>query len=77
MADYKGKPILMINTATKCDLTPRFDRLENLHQTYKDKGLVVLGFPCNQFANQEPERNDSIEDLCRKKHGVTFLLVKK
>ena len=60
MADYKGKPVLIINTATKCGLTPQFDGLEKLHQDYKDKGLVVLGFPCNQFAGQEPQ--DQIQE---------------
>jgi glutathione peroxidase len=77
MADYKGKPVLIINTATKCGLTPQFDGLEKLHQDYKDKGLVVLGFPCNQFAGQEPETNDSIVEACKINHGVTFQLTEK
>jgi glutathione peroxidase len=77
MADYKGKPVLIINTATKCGLTPQFDGLEKLHQDYKEKGLVVLGFPCNQFAGQEPETNDSIVDACKINHGVTFQLTEK
>jgi glutathione peroxidase len=77
MADYKGKPVLIINTATKCGLTPQFDGLEKLHQDYKEKGLVVLGFPCNQFAGQEPETNDSIVDTCKINHGVTFQLTEK
>ena len=77
MADYKGKPVLIINTATKCGLTPQFDGLEKLHQDYKDKGLVVLGFPCNQFAGQEPETNESIVEVCKINHGVTFQLTEK
>ena len=77
MADYKGKPILIINTATKCGLTPQFEGLEKLHQTYKGKGLVTLGFPCNQFAGQEPETNESIVDACLINHGVTFQLTEK
>jgi glutathione peroxidase len=77
MADYKGKPVLIINTATKCGLAPQFDGLEKLHQDYKEKGLVVLGFPCNQFAGQEPETNDSVIESCKINHGVTFQLTEK
>ena len=77
MESFKGKPILIINTATKCGLTPQFDGLEKLHQTYKDKGLVVLGFPCNQFAGQEPETNETMESACKINHGVTFQLTEK
>ncbi len=77
MSDYKGKPILIINTATQCGLTPQFDGLEKLHKEYQEKGLVVLGFPCNQFAGQEPETNDTIEEVCKINHGVTFQLTEK
>ncbi len=77
MADFKGKTVLVVNTATQCGLTPQFEGLEALHQQYKDDGLVVLGFPCNQFAGQEPETNDSIEEVCRVNHGVTFQLTEK
>lgn len=77
MNSYKGKPVLIVNTATKCGLTPQFDGLEKLHQKYKDQGLVVLGFPCNQFAGQEPETNDTLEQTCRINHGVTFQLTEK
>jgi glutathione peroxidase len=77
LADFKGKTILIVNTATKCGLTPQFDALENLHQQYKDKGLVVLGFPCNQFMGQEPETNETLEETCRINHGVTFQLTEK
>ena len=77
MSDYKGKPILIINTATQCGLTPQFDGLEKLHKEYQEKGLVILGFPCNQFAGQEPETNDTIEEVCKINHGVTFQLTEK
>lgn len=77
MAEFKNKPVLIVNTATKCGLTPQFDGLEKLHKEYSDKGLVVLGFPCNQFAGQEPETNDSIEQACLINHGVTFQLTEK
>ncbi len=77
MSAFEGKPILIINTATKCGLTPQFEGLEKLHQSYKSQGLVVLGFPCNQFAGQEPETNDSIVEACRINHGVTFQLSEK
>lgn len=77
MSDYKGKPVLIINTATQCGLTPQFEGLEKLHNDYQEKGLVVLGFPCNQFAGQEPETNDTIEEVCKINHGVTFQLTEK
>lgn len=77
MSNYKGKAILIVNTATKCGLAPQFEELEVLHQKYKDKGLAVIGFPCNQFQNQEPESNDTVEDACRINFGVTFQLTEK
>lgn len=77
MADFKGKAVLLINTATKCGLAPQFEGLEELHNKYKDKGLVVLGFPCDQFANQEPESNDTVEETCKVNFGVTFRLTEK
>lgn len=77
ISDYKGSAVLIVNTATQCGLTPQFDGLESLHKKYKDKGLVVIGFPCNQFNNQEPETNESIVDTCRLNHGVTFQLSQK
>ena len=75
--DYKGKAILVVNTATKCGLSPQFVGLEELHQKYKDKGLVVLGFPCAQFLNQEPESNETLEQACQLNFGVTFQLTEK
>ena len=77
MKNFKGKTVLIVNTATKCGLAPQFDGLEALHQKYKDKGLVVLGFPSAQFLNQEPETNDTVEEACKINHGVTFQLTEK
>lgn len=77
MSDLKNKTILVVNTATKCGLAPQFDELEELHQKYKNKDLVILGFPSNQFLNQEPETNDTVEETCRINHGVTFQLTEK
>ena len=77
MSEFKDKPILIVNTATKCGLTPQFKELEQLHQKYRSRGLVVLGFPCNQFAGQEPETNETIEEVCKINHGVTFQLTEK
>lgn len=77
MTEFKGKVILIVNTATKCGLAPQFEGLEKLHQEYKDKGLVVLGFPCNQFLSQEPETNDTMVESCQVNFGVTFQLLEK
>lgn len=77
MNDFKGKVVLIVNTATQCGLTPQFDGLEKLHQTYKDQGLVVLGAPCNQFGGQEPLSNETMSETCRINHGVTFQLTEK
>jgi len=77
MAEFKGKVILIVNTATKCGLAPQFEGLEKLHQEYQDKGLVVLGFPCNQFLSQEPETNDTMVESCQVNFGVTFQLLEK
>ncbi len=75
--DLHGKVVLVVNTATKCGLAPQFDGLEALHQRYKDQGLVILGFPCDQFAGQEPETNDTVEETCKLNFGVTFQLTEK
>jgi len=77
MTRYEGKVILIVNTATQCGLTPQFEGLEQLYNKYKDRGLVVLGFPCNQFAGQEPESNESMEETCKVNFGVTFPLMAK
>jgi len=77
MQDFKGKVVLIVNTATQCGLTPQFDGLEKLHQDYNKEGLVVLGAPCNQFGSQEPLSNDAMTESCRINHGVTFQLTEK
>lgn len=77
MKDYEGKVVLIVNTATQCGLTPQFEGLEKLHQSYKDEGLVVLGTPCNQFGGQEPLNNDEMSETCKINHGVTFQLTEK
>lgn len=76
-SDFKGKVVLIVNTATKCGLAPQFEGLEALHQQYRDKGLVILGFPCDQFAGQEPETNETVEEVCKLNYGVTFQLTEK
>ncbi|MBS1233446.1 MAG: glutathione peroxidase [Bacteroidetes bacterium] len=77
METYKGKTILVVNTASKCGFTPQFEGLENLYRKYKDKGFLVLGFPCNQFANQEPGDEKSISEGCLINYGVTFPMFSK
>ncbi|MFZ5942258.1 MAG: glutathione peroxidase [Bacteroidota bacterium] len=72
MESYKGKTVLVVNTASKCGLTPQFEGLEKLYQKYRDRDLVILGFPCNQFANQEPGDEKSISEGCVLNYGVTF-----
>lgn len=76
-ADYKGKVLLIVNTASKCGFTPQYDGLEALYKQYKDQGLVIIGFPCDQFAHQEPGSDEQIEEFCRLNHGVTFPLMAK
>lgn len=73
MSDFRGKVVLVVNTATRCGLAPQFRELEQLHQKYRDQGLVVLGFPSNQF-RQEPETNETVEESCAINFGVTFQL---
>lgn len=77
LADYRGKVLLIINTASACGFTPQFSGLEQLHQTYADKGLVVLGFPCNQFGSQDPGSNAEIGAFCQKNYGVSFAMMEK
>jgi len=77
MEQYKGKAVLIVNTATKCGLTPQFSGLEELHQNYGEKGLKIIGFPCNQFGGQEPLTNEEMVETCKVNHGVTFELAKK
>jgi glutathione peroxidase len=75
--DFKGKVLLIVNTASKCGLTPQYTALQELHTKYSDKGLVIVGFPCNQFGGQEPEEAKEIEDNCLVNYGVTFLMAHK
>lgn len=77
MKDYKGKVVLVVNTASKCGLTPQYEGLEQLYRKYKDKGLVILGFPCNQFGNQEPGDANSISEGCMINYGVSFPMFSK
>lgn len=75
--DFKGKVLLIVNTASKCGFTPQFDGLEKLNEKYRDRGLVCIGFPCNQFASQDPGTDSEIEGFCRLNYGVTFQIMKK
>jgi glutathione peroxidase len=77
MSEYRGKVVLIVNTATKCGLAGQFTALETLHQKYQDKGLVVIGFPCDQFMGQEPETNETMVKVCMINFGVSFLLSEK
>ena len=77
MGDYKGKVVLVVNTASKCGLTPQLKGLEALYKEYKDKGFIILGFPCNQFANQDPGNNKEISEFCLLNYGVTFDMFEK
>jgi glutathione peroxidase len=75
--EYKGKVLLVVNTATGCGFTPQYEALENLYKKYQDQGLVIVGFPCDQFAHQEPGSDEEIAEFCRINHGVTFPLMSK
>ena len=77
MEEYREKTVLVVNTASKCGLTPQFEGLEALYKKYKEKGLVILGFPCNQFANQEPGDEKSISEGCMLNYGVSFPMFAK
>ncbi|MDA0728701.1 MAG: glutathione peroxidase [Bacteroidetes bacterium] len=72
-----GKRVLIVNTASKCGFTPQYESLETLHQRYGDQGLVILGFPCNQFGKQEPGSSDDIRSFCSKNYGVSFQMMEK
>lgn len=76
LSQFKGKKILIVNTASKCGFTPQYADLEKLSEEYKDK-LVVIGFPANNFGSQEPGENQSIQEFCEKNYGVTFLMAEK
>ena len=72
LEDYRGKVLLVVNTASKCGFTPQFEGLENLYEKYNEKGLEILGFPCNQFGRQDPGSNDEIQEFCQLNYGVSF-----
>ena len=77
LGDYKGKAVLVVNVASKCGLTPQYTGLEELHEQYAPRGFAVLGFPCNQFGEQEPGTPDEIETFCSTNYNVTFPLFEK
>ena len=77
LADYQGKVLLIVNTASKCGFTPQFEGLQNLHKELGDKGFEVLGFPCNQFLSQDPGDEDAISQFCSLNYGVSFPMFAK
>lgn len=77
MEDYRGNVVLVVNTASKCGLTPQFKDLEALYQEYKSRGFEILGFPCNQFAKQDSGSNEEIQEFCQLNYGVTFTMFEK
>jgi glutathione peroxidase len=77
LADYKGKVMLVVNTASKCGFTPQYEGLEALYKQYADKGLVVLGFPCDQFGHQEPGNEEEIKNFCSLNYDVSFPMFAK
>ncbi|RYY78518.1 MAG: glutathione peroxidase [Moraxellaceae bacterium] len=77
LSDYSGKVVLIVNTASKCGFTPQFEGLEKVYEKYKDQGFVVLGFPCNQFASQDPGSNTDIGEFCQRNYGVSFPMFAK
>lgn len=77
LGDFKGKVLLLVNVASECGFTPQYEGLEALHQKYKDRGLVVVGLPANEFGAQEPGSNEEIKEFCRSRFGVTFPMTGK
>ncbi len=77
LASLKGKKVMVVNTASKCGLTPQYAQLEKIYNTYKDKNFVIVGFPANDFASQEPGSNEEISGFCQKNYGVTFPMMSK
>ncbi|TCP61497.1 glutathione peroxidase [Baia soyae] len=75
--DYRGKAVLLVNTASKCGFTPQYKGLQELYETYHDQGLEVIGFPCNQFMGQEPGSNEEIQEFCEINYGVKFPITDK
>ncbi|WKW47658.1 glutathione peroxidase [Myroides sp. JBRI-B21084] len=77
LADLRGKKVLIVNTASKCGLTPQFEQLEELYQKYKDQNFTIIGFPTNDFMSQDPGSNDEIAEFCKINYGVTFPMMSK
>ncbi|WP_418057247.1 glutathione peroxidase [Pimelobacter simplex] len=77
LSSYDGSVVLVVNTASKCGLTPQYQGLQELHDTYRERGFTVLGFPCDQFANQEPGTEDEIAAFCERNYGVSFPMFAK
>lgn len=77
LSEYKGKVLLIVNTASKCGFTPQFEGLEKLYKKYQEQGLVILGFPCNQFMSQDPGTDEEILEFCQTNYGVTFPMFSK
>jgi glutathione peroxidase len=77
MTEFAGKTVIVVNTASKCGFTPQYEGLENLYKKYKDQGLVILGFPCNQFGSQEPGANNDLIESCLINYGVSFPMFSK
>ena len=77
LAQYKGKTVLVVNVASKCGFTPQYEGLENLYEKYEEQGLVILGFPCDQFGHQEPGSEDEIQEFCQLTYGVKFPMFAK
>lgn len=77
LEQFRGKPLLIVNTASQCGFTPQYEGLEKLNREYGDRGLVVLGFPCNQFGHQEPGDADEIKNFCNLRYDVTFPMMEK
>ncbi len=77
LSSLKGKKVLVVNTASKCGLTPQYETLQKLYDTYKDRNFIIIGFPANNFAQQEPGTNSEIKEFCTKNYGVTFPMMSK
>lgn len=77
LSNYRGKVLLIVNTASKCGFTPQFEGLEELHKKYQSRGLEILGFPCNQFGHQDPGSMAEITEFCSLNYGVTFTMAEK
>lgn len=77
LSQFAGKKIMIVNTASKCGLTPQYEDLQNLYEKYKDENFVIIGFPANNFMNQEPGTNDEIKEFCKVNYGVTFPMMQK